>query len=87
MGFLGLREQPYDFHVIGLWEHIDEGQLAKAISSVRKEAKIPSEDGGLTGDIDDPFGFQSGHLIHGSLASSPRRVEDDKIRLLPFPFL
>jgi hypothetical protein len=49
--------------MIGLWKHIDEGEPARKVSFLGKEAEISGERGGITRDIDDLFGFQSGHLI------------------------
>jgi len=38
---LGLREQPQDFHVVGLWKHIDEAELLEGISPFSEEAEVP----------------------------------------------
>jgi hypothetical protein len=56
-----MREQPYHFHVKGLRKHVDEAEILEGISPFGKEAEIPREGGGFTGDINDFFWFQSDH--------------------------
>ncbi len=39
-GILGLLQQSHHFHVVRLWEHIDEAESLELISALRKEIKI-----------------------------------------------
>ena len=84
-GILGLLQQSYGFHVIGLREHIDEAEFLEGIPPLRKEAEVPGKGRGFARDIDDFFGFQSYDLIQDGFTPFPRRVEDDEIRWFPFP--
>jgi hypothetical protein len=84
-GILGLLQQSYDFHVVSLWEHIDEAGPVEEISPLRKEPEVPREGGRLTRDIDDFFGFRSDHMMQDRLAPCPGRVENDEIGCPFFP--
>ena len=62
-GILGLRQQSYDFHMVGLRKHIHEAEPLEAKSSFRKEAEVSRKGGGFTRGIDDSIWFQFDHLI------------------------
>lgn len=40
-GILGLLKHSYDFHVVGLGEHIDEAEPLEKISVLGEEADVP----------------------------------------------
>lgn len=40
LGILGPLQQSYDFHVVGLWKHIDKAEVLKKISPLREEVEV-----------------------------------------------